>query len=136
MKKSKYEILKTKQFCVLNFGYSILFSISILVFSIYALSPSPSFAMGSAPAKTEPKYKVDILKMEVVGKPSTIEVTLPRKALIISTGDYKDIKDGLEAKGYQVTVLAKVGRKVKAKDYAAIVVVGQTLGQRALWGLK
>jgi hypothetical protein len=33
----------------------------------------PALAMGSAPKKEEPKYKVEILKMEVVTQPQTKE---------------------------------------------------------------
>ena len=109
---------------------------SIFAFGLLCLLTSGALAMGGqAPAKDQSKYKVEILKMEVVNAPSSFEVSLPKKALIISTGDYKEIKDGLEAKGFKVTVVAKIGN-IKAKDYDAIVVVGPKLGERALRGLK
>jgi hypothetical protein len=83
MKNSKYEILNTKQIRNTNpsnSGHSILFSISLLVFSIYALSLTPALAMGSAPKKEEPKYKVEILKMEIVSQPATKEVSKTKKS--------------------------------------------------------
>ena len=38
----------------------------------------PALAMGSAPKKEEPKYKVEILKMEVVTQPQTKEAAAPK----------------------------------------------------------
>jgi hypothetical protein len=40
----------------------------------------PALAMGSAPKKEEPKYKVEILKMEVVSQPATKEVSKTKKS--------------------------------------------------------
>jgi hypothetical protein len=61
---------------------SILFSISILLFSIYTLALTPALAMGSAPKKEEPKYKVEILKMEIVSQPATKEAATPKKSTV------------------------------------------------------
>ena len=91
-------------------------------------------AMGSAP-KQEPKYKLEILKTEFVNPLATFEAMSSKKALIVSTGYYKEIKEALEAKGFKVTVTAKISG-IKAKDYDAIVVIGQKLGKLALQGLK
>jgi hypothetical protein len=41
----------------------------------------PALAMGGpAPSKEKPKYKLEILKVELVGQPSTAEVALPKKS--------------------------------------------------------
>lgn len=43
----------------------------LLVLSIFALSIEPAFAMGGKPpAKKEPKYKLEILKMEFISAPT------------------------------------------------------------------
>jgi hypothetical protein len=39
----------------------------------------PALAMGSAPSKPEPKYKVEILKMKIVSQPTTLEVKKSQK---------------------------------------------------------
>jgi hypothetical protein len=57
-----------------------LFSLSFLVFIILlAVSPATQAMGGKAPAKEEPKYKLEILKMEIINGPSTTEVTVPKK---------------------------------------------------------
>ncbi|MBI5399217.1 hypothetical protein HZB07_01180 [Candidatus Saganbacteria bacterium] len=77
MKNTKSEILNSKQirnykFKTLkrlnhsNFGNYYLFRISILVFSILALSLASVQAMGSAPKPVEPKYKLEIFKIDVI----------------------------------------------------------------------
>jgi hypothetical protein len=50
-----------------------------LLLSLLCLA-QPALAMGSAPAKEQPKYKLEVLKLEVVGQPSTPEVAAPKKA--------------------------------------------------------
>ncbi|MBN3033014.1 MAG: hypothetical protein JW873_02855 [Candidatus Saganbacteria bacterium] len=57
-----------------------LFSLSILACSIYALVSSPALAMGSVPAKEQPKYKLEVMKMELVRQPPTAEVKAPAKS--------------------------------------------------------
>ena len=49
-----------------------LFIISFLVFSFSALASSQALAMGG-PAPKKPEYKLEVLKLEVVRQPSTLE---------------------------------------------------------------
>ncbi len=104
----------------------------IVTLAFCLLIAVPVLAMGSKP---EPKYNVEITKMEVVSPLATFETMSSKKALIVSTGYYKEIKEALEAKGFAVTVVAKT-RDIKAKNYDCIVVVGSKLGEAALGGLK
>lgn len=106
----------------------------LLVCAFSLLIVSSALAMGSAP-KPEQKYKLDVLKLEVVSPLATFEAMSSKKALIVSTGHYKEIEQALEAKGFSVTVVAKT-KNIKAADYDCIVVVGEKLGQLALKGLK
>lgn len=131
----------------LNFGTWNLFRISILGFSILILCVGPAMAMASKPpAQEESKYKLEILKMEVV--PATqVEVKSPKKILmVIAPKNFHDRefsipKNLFEKKGYQVTVASStlsettgmLGMKAKpdilvkdakATDYDAIVFVG------------
>ncbi len=100
--------------------------------AVCSLIASAALAMGSAP---KPEYKVDITKVEFVSPLATFEAMSSKKALIVSTGQYKEIKQALEAKGFNVTVTAKA-KDLKAADYDCLVVVGEKLEAQALKGLK
>ncbi len=91
-----------------------------------------ALAMGTPP---KPEYKVDITKVEYVSPLATFEAMSSKKALIVSTGQYKEVKAALEAKGFTVTVVAKAAG-VNAADYDCLVVVGEKLAGQALRGLK
>lgn len=121
--------------------------IRILGFSILAFSIGPAFAMaGKPPAQEESKYKLEILKMEVV--PATqVEVKTPKKILmVIAPKNFQDQefsvpKKLFEKNGYQVTVASStlseatgmsrmkvkpdiLVKDAKVADYDAIVFVG------------
>lgn len=109
------------------------------------------FAMGGAPPKKEEaKYKIEILKMEVVTAPASAysakDLSSKKVLLIIAPKDFQDQefskpKEILEARGVKVTVASSTtkistgmyGKKVKpdialknakATDYDAVVFVG------------
>lgn len=123
------------------FGIWSLVIIWLLVFGYWSF---PAGAMGGKPAKQESKYKLEILKMEVVPLPAA---PFPKKVLmVIAPRDFQDEefskpKELLEAKGVEVkvasltreTAIGMYGTKVtpdismknaKATDYDAIVFVG------------
>jgi protease I len=108
---------------------------------------SPAGAMGAKPpAKEEPKYKLEILKMEFVNAP-TPEAVSPRKILmVIPHRDFQDKelsipKSLLEKEGHKITIASSslseakgmLGMKIKpdillktarAADYDAIIFIG------------
>ena len=99
-----------------------------------SLIAAAALAMGAAP-KPAAKPGLQVLKMEIVSPLATFEGMSSKKALIVTTGYYKELKQALEAQGFKVTVTAKVDH-TKATDYDAIVVVGEKLEAAALKGLK
>jgi len=125
----------------------INFALCTLIFAL--LFSSVAWAMGGKPpAKVEPKYKLEILKMEIVpAVPSSPEGLSSKKVLmILAPKDFQDQefskpKDLLEAKGVKVTIasttlkeaIGMYGSKVKpdilikdakAADYDAVVFIG------------
>ncbi len=99
------------------------------------LAVSFALAMGGPAPKPEQKPKLEVLKMEIVSPLATFEAMGSKKALIVTTGYYKEIEQALAARGFSVTVVAKT-RGIKASDYDCIVVVGEKLGKLALNGLR
>lgn len=126
----------------MKFRIWTLVIISSLVFGYWSF---PAGAMGSKP-KEESKYKLEVLKMEVVPAPPA-QVTVNKKVLmVIAPRNFQDKefskpKELLEAKGVKVTVasltrktaIGMYGARVtpdiaikdaKATDYDAVVFVG------------
>jgi Na+/phosphate symporter len=65
----------TKQEFRINSSLSNLF---LVIITLAFLLNLPAFAMGSAPPKEEkPKYKLEILKMELVTQPTTTAEVAP-----------------------------------------------------------
>ena len=117
----------------------VLFSLVILI----ALASTVS-AMGNKP-KEEPKYKLEILKMEIVPA-ATVTMTGKSILMVIAPKDFQDTefakpKEIFEARGIKVTVASSTtktalgmnGMKVKpdaaisdvrASDYDAVVFIG------------
>jgi hypothetical protein len=63
--------MKNAKCKIKNIGYLAL---ALALFSLV----QPALAMGSAPKKEGPKYKVEILKMEIVHQPATKEAAAPK----------------------------------------------------------
>ena len=129
-------------------GYWSLVIIWLLFLGYWSL---PAWAMGGKPpVKEEPKYKVEILKMEVVTSPTptyqTADLSSKKVLLVIAPKDFHDQefskpKEMLEAQGVKITVASSTtntatgmyGKKVKpdvalkdakATDYDAVVFIG------------
>ena len=62
-----------------HYNWSLVIGHWSLLLALLCLA-QPALAMGSAPAKEQPKYKLEILKMEVIGQPATREVVAPKKS--------------------------------------------------------
>lgn len=119
---------------------------TLVIISLLVLGHwSPASAMGNKP-KEEPKYKLEILKMEVVSVPPS-QVSLNKKALlVIAPKDFQDKEYSrpraiLKAKGVEVTVASTATRtavgmggmqvkpdilvkNARAADYDAVVFIG------------
>lgn len=116
----------------------------------------PAFAMGTAPKKEEPKYKLEILKMELVPTmTASLEIRSDRSAvLILPSKNFKDtelsqIKEKLEAKGVKVSLASDkksavslkgksfkmdlLTKDVEASNYHAMIFIGD---DRAVVGGK
>lgn len=131
---------------MINLKSKSLLRISTLGIIIWALSAGMAFAMaGKPPAQEEPKYKLEILKMEFV--PASPEAISSKKILmVIAHKNYQDQelsvpKKLLEKEGYKVEIASSslseakgmLGGKVKpnilvkeakVSDYDAIIFVG------------
>ena len=125
-------------------------SLFVAILSILVLANVAIALGGKPPAKEEPKYKLEILKMEVITAPSPsyeVKKLSSKKVLIIiapknfQDQEFSKPKGLLEAKGVKITIASSTtntaigvyGTKVKpdisikdakAADYDAILFVG------------
>ncbi len=108
-----------------------------IFFALCACLLAASFvlAMGGPAPKPKQKPGLEVLKMEVVNPLATFEAMTSKKALIVTTGYYKEIEQALAARGFKVEVVAKT-KGIKAADYDCIIVVGEKLEAAALKGLR
>lgn len=134
----------------LNIGIFLVIGVLVLGISF------PAWAMGSAPKKEEPKYKLEILKMELVPTiTATMELNTSKSALLIlPSQNFKDyelsqIQEALKSKKVRIslasdkkTAVSQKGKKLKmdllakdveASNYNAMIFIGD---DRAVVGGK
>ena len=115
--------------------------------SFTLLFVSSALAMGGKPpVKQQPKYNLEILKMEFVGAPSQSATATQRVILIVPHKDYQEkelsaTRDQLEKAGYIITIASSaltpcrgmaggetkpdiLLKNAKAIDYDAVVFIG------------